>query len=282
MWWRGGRGRRRTARGRGRRRAAGGGASPTRRPSALPSRQARSAQHCAPPINQSITFKVHGEPAGVSWDWAGGEGCVSGVHSIGRGTVRCGRRLAGPARPVGWKLRAGISVRSGCGGWCRGGIERGSVPRLLWEQGNGGSAGHVPVGQWLPRGRWGRSDRGRRMRGKTSHRVGALGGEGLSSGSAMPCRKSRRGRGGCQWAICGRRRSGRVCGGGVGFRQSSVQACSSGPSRQEQPAKAACRVARSSRVASPMAEEAVQKQRWGRRTEGGEGRERAVRGRRRC
>ena len=143
-------------------------------------------------INQSITFKVHGEPAGVSWDWAGGEGCVSGVHSIGRGTVRCGRRLAGPARPVGWKLRVGISVRSGCGGWCRGGIERGSVPRLLWEQGNGGSAGHVPVGQWLPRGRWGRSDRGRRMRGRTSHRVGALGGEGLSSGSAMPCRKSRR------------------------------------------------------------------------------------------
>ena len=109
---------------------------------------------------QSITFKVHGEPAWVSWDWAGGEGCVSGVHSIGRGTVRCGRRLAGPARPVGWKLRAGISVRSGCGGWCRGGIERGCVPRLLWEQGNGGSAGHVPVGQWLPRGRWGRSDRG--------------------------------------------------------------------------------------------------------------------------
>ena len=75
-------------------------------------------------INQSITFKVHGEPAGVSWDWAGGEGCVSGVHSIGRGTVRCGRRLAGPARPVGWKLRAGISLRSGCGGWCRGGIEK--------------------------------------------------------------------------------------------------------------------------------------------------------------
>ena len=57
------------------------------------------------------------------------------------------------------------------------------------------------------------------MRGKTSHRVGALGGEGLSSGSAMPCRKSRRGGGGCQWAICGRRWSGRVCGGGVGFRQ---------------------------------------------------------------
>ena len=93
-------------------------------------------------INQSITFKVHGEPAGVSWDWAGGEGCVSGVHSIGRGTVRCGRRLAGPARPVGWKLRAGISVRSGCGGWCRGGNERGSVPRLLWD------VGSVP----LPRG----------------------------------------------------------------------------------------------------------------------------------
>ena len=149
----------------------------------------------------------------------GGRGCVSGVHSNGRGTVRCGRRQAGPARPVGWKLRAGISLRSGCGGWCRGGIEKGSVPRLLWEQGNGGSAGHVPVGQWLPRGRWGRSDRGRRMRGKTSHRVGALGGEGLSSGSAMPCRKSRKGGGGCQWAICGRRRSGRVCGGGVGFRQ---------------------------------------------------------------
>ena len=68
------------------------------------------------PFNQSITFKIHGEPAEVSWDWAGGEGCVSGVHSIGRGTVRCGRRLAGPARPVGWTLRAGISVRSGCGG----------------------------------------------------------------------------------------------------------------------------------------------------------------------
>ena len=75
-------------------------------------------------INQSITFKVHGEPAGVSWDWTGGEGCVSGVHSVGRGTVRCGRRLAGPARPVGWKLRAGISLRSGCGGWCRGGMMR--------------------------------------------------------------------------------------------------------------------------------------------------------------
>ena len=101
--------------------------------------------------------------------------------------MRCGHRLAGPARPVGLKLRAGISVRSGCGGWCREGIERGSVPRLLWEQGNGGSAGHVPVGQWLPCGRWGRSDRGRRMRGRTSHRVGALGGEGISSGSAMPC-----------------------------------------------------------------------------------------------
>ena len=36
--------------------------------------------------NQSITFKVHGEPAEVLWDWAGGRG----VHSIGRGTVRCG------------------------------------------------------------------------------------------------------------------------------------------------------------------------------------------------
>ena len=48
-------------------------------------------------INQSVTYKVHGEPAEVSWDWAekaGGEGCVSGVHSIERGTVQCGRRLA--------------------------------------------------------------------------------------------------------------------------------------------------------------------------------------------
>ena len=140
----------------------------TQRPVAADGTCRGAAQQRPNSINQSITFKVHGEPAGVSWDWAGGEGCVSGVHSIGRGTVRCGRRLAGPARPVGWKLRAGISVRSGCGGWCRGGIERGSVPRLLWEQGNGGSAGHVPDGQWLPRGRWGRSDRGRRMRGNTN------------------------------------------------------------------------------------------------------------------
>ena len=92
-------------------------------------------------INQSITFKFHGEPAEVSWDWAGGGGCVSGVHR--RGTVRCGRRLAGPARPVGWKLRAGISLRNGCGGWCRGGIGKGSVPRLLWE------VCHVCCG-WLP------------------------------------------------------------------------------------------------------------------------------------
>ena len=145
---------------------------------------------------------------------------VEFIALIGRGTVRCGRRLAGPAGPVGWKLSAGRSLRSGCGGWCRGGIEKGSVPRLLWEQGSGGSAGRVPVGQWLPRGRRGRSDRGRRMWGKTNHRVGALGGGGgLSSGSAMPCRKSRRGGGGCQWAICGCRRSGRVCGGGVKFRQ---------------------------------------------------------------
>ena len=96
--------------------------------------------------NQPITFKVHGEPAGVSWDWAGGGGCVSGVHSIGRGTVRCGRRLAGPARPVGWKLRAGISLRSGCGGWCRGGIEKGSVLRLLWE-GSGAVAGVIDEAQ---------------------------------------------------------------------------------------------------------------------------------------
>ena len=136
------------------------------RPAPLPSAEPSPRAACTlvtDSINQSITFKVHGEPAEVSWDWAGGEGCVSGVHSIGRGTVRCGRRLAGPARPVGWRSRAGLSLRSGCGGWCRGGIEKGSVPHLLWEQGDGGSAGHVRVGQWLPRGRWGRSDRGRRM-----------------------------------------------------------------------------------------------------------------------
>ena len=180
------------------------------------------AQRCALPIqsiNQLHLKSTGSQQRSHGTGRGGGGGGGSGVHSIGRGTVRCGRRLAGPARPVGWKLRAGISLRSGCGGWCRGGIEKGSVPRLLWEQGNGGSAGHVPVGQWLPCGRWGRSDRGRRMWGKTNHRVGALGREGLSSGSAMPCRKSCRGGGGCQWAICGCRRSGRVYGGGVGFRQ---------------------------------------------------------------
>ena len=36
-------------------------------------------------INQSNQSPQ--EPAEVSWDWAGGEGCVSGVHSMGRGTV---------------------------------------------------------------------------------------------------------------------------------------------------------------------------------------------------
>ena len=38
---------------------------------------------------------------------------------------------------------------------------------------------------------------------------------------AVPCHVARvaEEEGGCQWAICGRRRSGRVCGGGVGFRQ---------------------------------------------------------------
>ena len=42
---------------------------------------------CGVSINQSITFKVHEEPAEVSWAWAGGEGCASGVHSI---PFRCG------------------------------------------------------------------------------------------------------------------------------------------------------------------------------------------------
>ena len=66
-------------------------------------------------INQSIAFKVHGEPAGVSWDWAGGEGCVSGVHSIGRGTVRCGRQ-------AGWASQAcGVEIEGGnkCAKWVR-------------------------------------------------------------------------------------------------------------------------------------------------------------------
>ena len=72
-----------------------------------------SASHS---INQSIAFQVHGEPAEVSWEWAGGGVCRSGVCDIGKGTVRCKRRLAGPARPVGRRSGAGVSLHIGCGG----------------------------------------------------------------------------------------------------------------------------------------------------------------------
>ena len=63
---------------------------------------------------QSITFKVQGEPAQVSWDWAEGGG--RRVELIALGEVLCG------AGAGGWASQAcGVEIEGGtkCAKWVR-------------------------------------------------------------------------------------------------------------------------------------------------------------------